>query len=142
MDATAVPGQLINSSNPAMPGTAFTGNQCRHVTAPSRSLLTFLTLAHNLGRMIFAESRLLMLIGMGRTVLLENKNLDDPSNPADWVAAEGDGEIKIDWVLLRAPFSSTSNRFTTFLCFKLSYYASIDKLALTNKWERCVSTYC
>lgn len=30
--------------------------------------------------------------------ILENKNLDDPSNPADWLAADGtDGQIHVDW---------------------------------------------
>jgi hypothetical protein len=49
------------------------------------------------GRMIMADGRLLMLIGMGTVSLLENKNLEDPSNPADWVAAEGDGRIQVDF---------------------------------------------
>eukprot|EP00729_Bicosta_minor_P020690 gene20690-22838_t len=41
--------------------------------------------------MVAADGRLLMLIGMGKTKLLENKNLQDPSHPEDWVAAGGNG---------------------------------------------------
>eukprot|EP01052_Picozoa_sp_SAG31_P031735 SAG31_NODE_3397_length_4316_cov_48.192317_1_plen_519_part_00 len=83
--ATAVPGQLVNASNPAVFGTAFTG---RMIVTPD-------------------TGRLLMLVGMdrtssprnetGTTSLLENKNVEDPSHPADWIAAEGDGRIRVDW---------------------------------------------
>lgn len=68
-----MPYPLINQSNSAVSGTAFTG------------------------RMVFAEGRLFMLVGMGKPTLLENKNLDDPSNPTDWVPAEGNGSVNIDF---------------------------------------------
>ena len=76
--ATALPTALVNRSNPAMLGTAFTA------------------------RMVVADGRLLMLIGMARGInngvsLLENKNLADPSDPTGWVPAEGNGTITIDW---------------------------------------------
>ena len=72
--ATAVRGgPLVNGSNPAMRSTAFTG------------------------RMLMAGGQLLMLIGMTKTALLENHNLEDPSHPEDWVAAEGDGQLQVDW---------------------------------------------
>lgn len=76
--ASASPNPLINRSNPALLSTAFTG------------------------RMVVADGRLLMLIGMASGTangvsLLENKNLADPSHPADWVPAEGNGTILIDW---------------------------------------------
>ncbi len=76
--AHALPDKLISEGqNPYMHGTAFTG------------------------RMLVADGRLLMLIGMSSasnpTSLLENKNLEDPSNPADWVAAEGNGTISVDF---------------------------------------------
>ena len=72
--AVALPYELINRTNPAMDGTAFTG---RMVRGPG--------------------GRLLMLIGMGNATLLENKNLEDPSRPEDWVPAEGDGHVVVDW---------------------------------------------
>lgn len=76
--ATALHPQLVNRSNPAVLGTAFTG------------------------RMVVAEGRLLMLVGMAHGTangvsLLENKNLADPSHAKDWVPAEGNGTILVDW---------------------------------------------
>ncbi len=75
--AQAFPKKLISGQNPFMHGTAFTG------------------------RMVYVDGRLLMLIGMGSashpTSLLENKNLEDPSNPADWLPAEGNGTISVDF---------------------------------------------
>lgn len=58
--------------------------------------------------MVYADGRLLMLIGMASaahpTSILENKNLEDPSNPNEWVAAEGDGHVVVDFT--GAPTSS------------------------------------
>lgn len=71
--AKAMTDPLVNGSNPAMHSTAFTG------------------------RMIVADGRLLMLIGMNKVTLLENKNLEDPSHPQDWVPAEGNGSIQVDF---------------------------------------------
>jgi hypothetical protein len=51
--------------------------------------------------MVFADGRLLMLIGMASaghpTSILENKNLEDPSNPSEWVAAEGNGHVVVNF---------------------------------------------
>lgn len=75
--ATAIPGPLLDGSHPVIDGTPFSA------------------------RMLVADGRLLMTVGMqsGRSLvcLLENKNLADPSNPSDWVAAEGDGHIHVDF---------------------------------------------
>jgi hypothetical protein len=92
--AMAVPGELVNRSNPAVYGTAFTGRMIVTPVGPP-------------GAQAGGAGRLLMLIGMdrgsslanesGTTSLLENKNLEDPSNPTEWIAAEGDGRLRIDW---------------------------------------------
>ena len=92
--AVVIPGELVNASNPAVHGTAFTGRMI--VTPPLP--------AEGQHRPV---GRLLMLVGMDHgsslanetstTSLLENKNLEDPSHPADWVAAEGDGRLRVDW---------------------------------------------
>ena len=77
--ARAVGGQLIGPGHPVVEGTPFTA------------------------RMLEVDGRLLMLVGMQSgdgtklVSLLENKNVHDPSNPADWVAAEGDGHVHIDF---------------------------------------------
>lgn len=71
--ATALPYQLINGSHPAVKGTAFTA------------------------RMVFADGRLLMMVGMQTPTILENTNLADPSDPAEWVAVDGDGAVQIDF---------------------------------------------
>ena len=75
--ARAVPGELIGPGHPVVQGTPFSA------------------------RMLVVDGRLLMLVGYdnGKRLvsLLENKNLDDPSDPAGWVAAEGDGFIHVDF---------------------------------------------
>jgi hypothetical protein len=71
--AQALPYQLINRSHPDVRGVPFTA------------------------RMLFAEGRLLMTVGMGHVSLLENKNLEDPSRPEDWQAAEGDGQLIVNF---------------------------------------------
>lgn len=76
--AIACEERLISAGHPVIKGTPFTG------------------------RMLVIDGRLLMLIGMAHgtantVAILENKNLHDPSRPEDWVAAEGDGLIRVDW---------------------------------------------
>lgn len=78
--ARCVAGQLVNISNPAVRSTAFTG----------RMVLTPPTAAAPV-------PRLLLLVGMDTVSLLENKNLQDPSRPEEWVAAEGDGALTVDF---------------------------------------------
>mmetsp|Transcript_10346 Transcript_10346/g.26500 ORF Transcript_10346/g.26500 Transcript_10346/m.26500 type:complete len:442 (-) Transcript_10346:724-2049(-) len=75
--ATAAPGPLIDRSHPVVTGIPFTA------------------------RFVKADGRLLMLIGMAKggapASILENRNLADPSNPAEWVAAEGDGHVVVNF---------------------------------------------
>lgn len=75
--AVPLPYQLINQSHPVIKTNAWTA------------------------RMVLADGRLFMTIGEAKTnmptAILENKNLEDPSNPAEWVAAEGDGHIDVDF---------------------------------------------
>jgi hypothetical protein len=71
--AASLPYELVNRSNPALLGTAFTA------------------------RLIMMEGRLLMMLGMGGVTMLENKNLQDPSHPEDWVPAEGNGTVEVNF---------------------------------------------
>jgi len=70
--AHALPYQLVNRSHPGIQGVPFTA------------------------RMLFAEGRLLMTVGMGHVSLLENKNLEDPSRPEDWHSVEG-GQLMVNF---------------------------------------------